>query len=242
MTRFDVAVLSFRILALYLWLETAIQFSSVAAILLSGAQLGQPDMQWPILGWSLTLVLSAGFGCLIFFMAHAIARRMFPGSEPMSTANRPEIGALALKVCGLLLFANSLSHVSQLFDPLWSSSAARVVATALTVAAAACLFFAAPWLSRRMFGAPVKPLAAPLIAHVQAVTYSVVGIWLLATALPALFESMSERVQFGGWGRGAWTQIALAGLGLLLFVGGTGLSAFWHWMRHAGLEARERHP
>jgi hypothetical protein len=86
-----------------------------------------------------------------------------------------------------------------------------------------------------MFGALVKPMVSPLLAHVQAVTFSVLGIWLLVTSLPRVAESLAEMVRFGEWGREGWVHVALAVLGLLLFVGGVGLSAFWYWIRHAGL-------
>jgi hypothetical protein len=85
-------------------------------------------------------------------------------------------------------------------------------------------------------------MAQPLLAHLQAVTFSVLGLWLLATSLSSLAESVRERIHFGEWGREWWSQLALAALGLSLLVGGRGLSACWYWLRHAGLNARPERP
>jgi hypothetical protein len=173
----------------------------------------------------------------LFWKAPAIGRRLFKGDEPMSTASRPEIGALALQVCGILLFADCLSQSSRFLDDGHGSrSAISVVATILLGVIGALLFLTAPVFSRRLFGQPVKPL----LAQVQAVTFSVVGIWLLVSSLPSVAMAVRERLEFGGWGRGIWATLATAVLGLLLFLGGGGLSAFWYWMRHAGLAPRPR--
>jgi hypothetical protein len=237
MSRYDVAVLSFRILALYFLFEVVQGLSQLVAIVTT--QWTEP---FPAVSWSVPPVLLAALGVLLFWKAPAIARRMFRGDEPMSTTNRPEIGALALRICGILLFAGFLTRSGRLLDIQVLPSAIWVLASALPGAIGVLLFFAAPWLSRRMFGAPLKPMAAALYAHVQAVTFSVLGIWLLVTSLSTLAESVRERIQLGEWGRESWSQITLAALGLLLFVGGVGLSAFWYWIRHAGLKAHaDRH-
>jgi hypothetical protein len=36
--------------------------------------------------------------------------------------------------------------------------------------------------------------------------------------------------------------LTMLALGLVLFLGGTGLSAFWYWVRNAGLGARPGRP
>lgn len=249
MTRFDVAVLSFRILALYLWLEAASTFSNLTFFLAGGFS-ETPGWLGMVLGWALWMVGVVALGCVVFQKAPAIARRLHPGSEPMSTSSRPEIGALALKICGILLFADCLTNLGRTISigavglgaPGWDPGATRIAAGALTGVVGAVVFFAAPRIARRMFGAPVKPMAQPLYAHVQAVTFSVLGIWLLVRTLPEFGESLGERIRLGEWGRGGWAQLTLVSLGLALFLGGTGLSAFWYWVRHAGLGARPERP
>lgn len=236
MTRFDVAVLSFRILALYFLFLAVWSGISILGMLIGGGSDRIPELYILVL-----LAMYAALGAALFKIAPAIGRSLFRGDEPMSTANRPEIGALALKVCGVLLFADCLSRSSQLLET-YRSFAGGLMSTLLLGACAALLFFAAPSLSRRLFGAPVKPLAAPLLAHVQAVTFSVLGIWLLVSALAVLAESMGDGIRFGAWGRDNWGQVAKAALGMVLFLGGAGLSAFWYWIRHAGLNPRPQTP
>jgi hypothetical protein len=230
MTRFDVAVLAFRILALYFLFEALRGLAQLLVILT-----GNWTEPVPALAWSVELALLAALGVLLFLLAPRIARGLFKGDEPMSTANRPEIGALALEVCGILLFAGSIAHWNQVLgsEGHWT--------WILPGAIGAALFLGATPFARRLFGAPLKPLAAPLHAHLQAVTFSVLGIWLLVSSLSALSGSVSERVLLDGWSRTVWAQAATALLGLVLFLGGAGLSAFWYWVRHAGLGARTDH-
>lgn len=232
MTRFDVAVLSFRILAIYL----LSQVLGGSAVVLGMLAHGWPQ-PFPVSPWLLPIPLLALLGVILFWKAPAIGRSLFKGDQPMSTASRPEVGALALQLCGILLFADGLSQASQVLDDGdGSQNLIRVLATIVVGVIGALLVLVAPSLSRRLFGEPVKPL----LAHVQAVTFSVVGIWLLVTSAPALVMSVRDRLEFGTWGRGIWATGATAVLGLLLFLGGGGLSAFWYWIRHAGLAPRPR--
>ncbi len=206
-----------------------------------GMLIGDWADRFPALYFLVLAAMFAALGAALFQWAPAIARSLFRGDEPMSTANRPEIGALALKVCGVLLFAECLSRSTQLLETQ-RSLPGNLASALLLGACGVLLFFAAPWLSRRLFGAPVKQLAAPLLAHIQAVTFSVLGIWILVTALAALAECVRDRIQFDVWGREEWGQVAKAVLGLLLFAGGAGLSAFWCWLRRAGLAPRVQGP
>jgi hypothetical protein len=247
MTRFDVAVLSLRLFALYVWLQTGLQFSNLAHQL---ADVQDGSLQGPraVMGWLLSILLLVGFGCALFLLAPGIARRIFPGGEPMSSASRPEIGTLALKICGLVVIANFLAELR--FVPAylkysaevygWDPGDARLVTIGLTGVAGAALFLAAPRLSRRLFGEPSTPTEGKLLAHVQAVAFAVVGVWMVAISLPPIAQYAAERFDIGDLGpnRRIWAHASVAFLGLLLILGGRGLSACWHWLRHAGLNAR----
>jgi len=236
MTRFDVAVLSFRILAVYFLFSAVWGGISIIGMLIGGGNDRFPELYILVL-----YAMYAALGALLFKIAPAIGRSLFRGDEPMSTANRPEIGALALKVCGVLLFADCLSRSSQLLTA-YRSFAGGLTSALLLGACGALIFFAAPSLARRLFGAPVRPMAAQLLAHVQAVTFSVLGIWVLVSALADLAESIRDGIQFDNLGRNDWGQVAKAALGMALFLGGTGLSVFWSWIRSAGLSPREQGP
>jgi hypothetical protein len=237
MTRFDVAVLSLRILALYFLLEIVRGLSQWVVILT-----GDWSQPLPLIAWLVPLALIVVLGVLLFWKAPLIARGLFPTEEPMSTANRPEIGALALKICGIALLANSIAHWNRSLDFQAQWSWLRALGAFFPGLIGVMLFLGATPIARRLFGAPVKPLAAPVLAHVQAVTFAVLGIWLLVTTLPDFGESLGERIRLGEWGRGGWAQLTLVLLGLALFLGGVGLSAFWYWIRNAGLHARPERP
>jgi len=233
MTRYDAAVLTLRILALYFGYVAIGGLAQIAGILT-----GTWTEPIPILPWALPVGMYAVLAVLVFWKAPAIARGLFPGPEPLSTASRPEIGALALKVLGILLVANSIARLGAWSHLDETSNWPRMAGDVVVALIAAGLLLTAPALARRMFGTRGIPLAQPLLAHVQAVTFSVLGIWLLVSSIPLVADSLRERQQFGEWGRDSWSPIAIAAIGLLLFLGGGGLSAFWHWLRHAGLVAR----
>jgi hypothetical protein len=251
MTRHDVAVLSLRLLALYVCLQTGLRFSNLAHMLAGGQDRPLQGSQ-EILGWLFSILLLVGFGCALFFLAPAIARRIFPGRESISSASRPEIGTLALKICGLIVIASFLEELR--FVPMylqfsaevygWDTGDARLITIGLTGVAGVVLYFAAPRLSHWLFGEPSTPMDATLLAHVQAVAFSVVGVWLVAISLPPIAQYVGERIVTGDLGpeRGTWAHAAVAFLGMLLILGGRGISALWHWMRRAGLSPRAQGP
>ena len=152
------------------------------------------------------------------------------------------VGPLALKVVGLMLFARAISRIGGWSEIAGESDWIRIATDGATAAIAVACFFGATTVARGMFGARGTPMAQPLLVHVQAVTFSVLGLWRLATSLSSLAESVRERIHHGDWGRESGSQLALAVLGLLLLVGGRGLSACWYWLRHAGLDARPERP
>jgi hypothetical protein len=251
MTRYDVAVLSLRLVALYVWLQTAIHIAWMALFLANGWGAEQGDTSH-VSGWLLSIALLVAFGCALFFAAPALAGRMLPGVEPIQTAARPEIGALALRICALLVFAEFLVNLESVpadlqlthLDLGWNPAHTKLLVTALDGCASVLLFVAAPWLSRRLFGGAGQPLEPALLAHVQAVAYSVLGLWLIASSLPTVARVAVNYIETGGYGpeRPMWGEYALVALGLALFVGGQGLSAFWRWIRNAGLSSREQVP
>jgi len=87
MTRFDVAVLALRLLALYVWLQTGLQFSNFAhqlALVQDGPLRGPRELA----GWLLSVLLLLGFGLLLFVATPSIARHIFRDNEPIQSASR----------------------------------------------------------------------------------------------------------------------------------------------------------
>jgi hypothetical protein len=251
MTRYDVAVLALRLVALYVWLQTALLLSWMAYSLADGWGAQQGDTSY-LTGWLCSIALLLAFGCALFFAAPLLAGRMLPGVEPVESAGRAEIGTLGLRICALLILAEFLVNLDMLpadlslieLAPGWNPGHTKILVSCLCGCAGVLLFVAAPWLSRRLFGRAGKPLEPALLAHVQAVAFSLVGLWLLASSLPTIARVAITSIESGGYAleRPLWGEYALAALGLLLFVGGSGLSAFWQWIRNAGLSPRAQDP
>ncbi|MBK7644989.1 MAG: hypothetical protein IPJ19_18415 [Planctomycetes bacterium] len=233
MTRYDVAVLSLRILAVAVFVQALMGVAAVIGILN-----GPWTEPVSVLPWAIPVGVLFCLGALLYWMAPALGRRLFAGDEPISTANRPEIGAIALQVCGVLCFTGSLSGLRSALDAHAASNGIGLAASGFECASGLVLFFAARPLSRLLFGAAVNPLSKSLLAHLQAVTFSVLGIWLCVSSLSDFAVSVRDRIEFGAWGREVWASGATLVLGFALFLGGAGLSVFWSWVRHAGLSPR----
>ena len=250
MTRFDVAVLAVRLLALYLGYETLRLLFSLAYMLARIAAWDPGSDQ--VLSLLLAMVLLAAFGCALYLQAPAIAGRIFPGSEPLHSASGREIGLLAFKICGLLLLGlfvedlgrlpQYLKHSSSEFSQVQQDSS--LVLVALRGIAAAALIRGAPYLSRRLFRSTSAAPDANLLARLQAVAFSVVGLYFAVNSLWPVVQDLI-RSQYAGefWFSSAtWARLVVGAFGVVLFVGGSSLARFWQWMRHAGLAPRAQPP
>lgn len=247
MTRHAAAVLSLRLLALFVWYE-AMQSVLTLVYFLRGAYERQPDAP-QALGLLLGVALLVLFGAVLHVLAPAIARRIFPGEEPLDGASRPEIGTLALKICGLLLLANFLRECGRLPVLLGgapdeytrASHDAGLLLLALRGVVAAAVLGGAGWIARRLYGAPSSALDANHLARMQSIAFSVVGLYLAGIAFwPALTHFVHWWYLPGEWiDPRFWPEVAVIVLGLLLFAGGGSVARAWKWLHTAGLAPRE---
>jgi len=106
------------------------------------------------------------------------------------------------------------------------------------------LFFCSDSLAAWAFEEPDDKVAVSAsLRDIQAVAFSVVGVLVVATALPGLAQfalvltrewpSGQGRAKLHLWGLGAGAAARMA-LGIGLFFGGRGLSNFWFKLRSAG--------
>jgi hypothetical protein len=170
------------------------------------------------------------------------------------------VGSIGLRIAAILILQRAVDTVSRAFSQThfaragghWSAVWAYAAVAVVLGATSVWLFVRADAIARRHFGRPAvdrRVGAAPLL---QAVAFSVVGLWILAALLPDLIRFgevtyLTMQAESDGppsYLRWDWTQtvdalIRLA-LGLGLFFGGSGLAGLWYRTRTAGLEPVDR--
>lgn len=166
-----------------------------------------------------------------------------------------DLGILAVRLSGLYLLVEALMYASYLPSVFWMPASGGAQPLRLMMmyagpfvvnaAAGMALLVRTQWIVRRIF--PEFSTATSLSVtgrDIQAVAFSVVGVWLVATTIPAaarlatawwstsaLLPSMYSRDVMPEAVRLAIQLVA----GVLLFVRAKGLSAFWHRLRYAGV-------
>jgi hypothetical protein len=166
-----------------------------------------------------------------------------------------DLGILAVRLFGLYLLVEALMYASYLPSVFWmpASGGARplgwliIYAGPFVVNAAAgmVLLTRTQWIVRRAF--PEFTANAALSAtgrDIQAVAFSIVGVWLVATTIPAAARLATA------WGSASPSRSSMYSrdvmpeavrlaiqlvAGVLLFFRAQGLSALWHRLRYAGI-------
>ena len=176
--------------------------------------------------------------------------------------NKREIGSLAFKLAGIyaLILATSLIHsifyVIGLFQGTSPYSEPTIYARValaiglplpflLLVALGVFLIVKSDKLSGRMFGESIERMEpSPSGREIQAIAFSVLGIFMFALALPKGMQviinifyklddpSLRKQIRIGTWATAAGMTAQMI-LGIFLFFGGRALSRFWHNLRTA---------
>lgn len=173
-----------------------------------------------------------------------------------------EVGSLAFKLAGIYALVRAADHATYLF--MWAQSVMDVLRHrdgvgphvtelwtgllvalpfAFLVALGVFLIARGGWLSARMFPGPEQDVTVTASARdVQAIAFSVVGVLLIASALPMLaqigvnlyyhykYPEMELRVIRGNW-VAFLRMCAKLILGTVLFFSGRSLSNLWFRMR-----------
>lgn len=242
MTRAEVTVLSLRLAAIYVGAQAVVLLSQVIPII--GGSLGNDTAAAAWIGMGTSGLLLGILAALLFLGAPWIGHRMLDGSAPMDIDARSEVGGLALRLAGVLFWDRALwgawntIFYGRLADSGlgWGSFAAALASVLMLALAGTWLFLSGPSLARHLFRSHGDPGPARAIQNVQAVAFSVIGVWILAGALSDLGRGVLRSTEIGGFPIEMLGPMPRALLGLALFFGGSGLSAFWHWIQRAGLD------
>lgn len=259
MTRAEVYALFLRLTAVYLWVLALGDLVNIGYFLVWASEPGAA-VGIPLAAFLVPFAAFAVLGTILFFASPFLAAKLGDGYVPASMEDPVGVGAIGLRIAAILILQRAVATISHALSQIhfaqaggrWSAVWAYAAVALVLGATSVWLFVRAEAIARRHFGRPAVDLrvgAAPLL---QAVAFSVVGLWILAALLPDLIrfgEVSYLTMQAASDGppsylRWDWTQtvdalIRLA-LGLGLFFGGSGLAGLWYRTRTAGLEPVHR--
>jgi len=244
------ATFAFRLVAVWILVRVIEQAVVLPSFMLaSSGDLGRASL----IGFSTSIGLQALLGILIWLASAPLARWTF-GSEP----DRPlrgsaELGALALRIVGLLCLDAMLHETWNVIFKAQQSSithdrlglGGEITAVAIVAALAAALLLGGGRLARRMF--PSEETPRSIATELQPVAFSVLGLVILMNAVPVLVSNLasirswaedSPGAYFSGEDRFAAMHLASllrVALGFGLFLGGPPIARAWRWIQTAGL-------
>lgn len=255
MTRSNVTLLVLRLFAIFLWLVALLGLSNLGFFLGDWSGLGENELdRSTVTGLWISIGFTIGLGLLLFALAPALARRMFPGDALLDSGELQHVGVLALQIAGVLLWNHALARAGSITSFLahthlgadWTRFDIQVGCTLGLVLAGWACFFRADALARALFRTSATPQRPAAAAHIARAAFAVVGISILAKSTPELAVQLSA----AGSSSFSWTSVRANEspltealrvlLGLALVFGSGPIASFWHWARHAGLDARER--
>ncbi len=255
MNRAIVTVLALRLLAVYAWFQ-AFGEASRGLAFWSAFKGNTADFD-PLAAVLASTVAYVVCGILLFMWAVPLSRRMFPVEPDAPLKNHAEIGGLALRIFGIVLWTWAIEWVpSALVRGLVGDSLGSIALFTTLV----LLVVMGTWLFVRGNSIAVWLLRTPpatggrSLEQVQAIAIAVAGLVVFATGLPDgiavlvrwITRRFGDESQMSTLARYAWpasfAPIARVVIGLSLFVGSSGIAYFWHRARTAGLTPNTPHP
>jgi len=169
--------------------------------------------------------------------------------SPASGVTRHELAALALRLMGVYVWIHLLELSTVLLSPTkyWTTPGSAVTLGVLVLAYGGGGFilfrFAGAW-ARYLLPGPRETGVHIRVSgfDLQAIAFSVAGVWLAAGAVPTLCLGLiyyffkSPTGWLGARWPGLWGTIVQLVLGIALFLGSRGLSIFWHKLRTGGVQ------
>lgn len=243
MTRTEVAALALRLAALYLVMAALIQVSDLAIFYV----VWMNNEAASLLGAAAPGLVRAILGVGIFLAAPRVARAMTDGDAPLRIEDHFVIGAIAIRLAGILLWDAALALIPSIQAPPFLSDASDLViplGVMLVVAALGTwLFLSAPALGAKLFGSRAGRGDSPSVPCLASVAFSAVGLLIVANSLPALATAIGECIEMtrAGWNY-RWGDLLAAGgrvtLGTFVFLGAGVVARVWHKLSTAGLQHR----
>lgn len=170
--------------------------------------------------------------------------------SPTANLNGVGIGTMALQLVGIVFIILAVTAFGAMVPYLTSPGlmgGLQWVLFCTQVAVYAVVGYAiirlAPRLSIWLFGNSAnglmaRPVTSSLGQSIQAIAFSVIGVWLMAGALPDVaarvafqFQSTNGSMRYYFSSNNLAYPIARLVVGLALFLGSKALSRFWHRLR-----------
>lgn len=244
MTRTEAAVLALRLAGLYLMLAALLQMADMAIIRISWSIPAHENwLLWPVA----SVLVRAIAGVVLFQLAPRLARVMADGDEPLRLEDHSVIGAIAIRLVGIVCWDAALSSAPSIAPDFqrgdWVYVAVQVGVMLVVLALGTWLFFSAPTLAVRLFGRRAGRPDSPSVACLASIVFSAAGLWIVASALPVLATELVKCFQYAqeGWSY-RWGDLIAAGvrvaLGTCVFLGSGGVARVWHRLSTAGLQHR----
>lgn len=261
MSKPDITALALRLAAVFIWLEAL--STAVWSLQLVGRGADEQFASDAFLGFVQSTAIKVAAGAVLFLWAASLARRIASRPDVDPSETRSAAGALALRLMGIVVLIWTLDLVPGVLSELRHGDREPPalytghVAAWLTLAALGTLLIvSARALSRTLLRVRPPDTTDARMARMQAIAFSIVGLWIFAAALPVLVIHIAaassayvERLQGlrsafdrPHWPTEAWMALVQVLLGAGLFFGSRGLSSLWFRVRHAGVDAASREP
>jgi len=261
MSKTDITALALRLAAVFVWLEAL--SVAVWSFRLVGRGVDEEFASEAFLGFVQSTAIKVAAGAVLFLWAGSLARRIASRPEVDPSEGRSDAGALALRLMGIVVWIWALDLVPGVLDELrrgdWENPAlytGYVTAWLALAALGTLLLVSARGISRSLLRVPPTDTEDARMASMQAIAFSIVGLWIFAAALPVLvihvaaassayvegLQGLRSAFDRPHWPNEAWVALVQVVLGAGLFFGSRGLSSLWFRVRHAGVDAAGREP
>jgi hypothetical protein len=242
MTRADVFSISLKLAAVYVWIQALLTLAQVGYFVRQLYEPGQPAF-FVLAPIAIPAALLASLGVGLFRGSSFFAERLEGGHVSASREDAAGVGALGLRIAAILVVERAFERTAVMFSQLriaridghWGVLWTELVIVVMLSATALGLFLGADGIAPRLFGKAAPRHAEPPRAVIQAVAFSVVGVWVLAAVFPDCIRLLENAGQ--DWTRTVGTLLRV-GLGVGLFFGGTALAALWLRVRTAVVETK----
>ncbi len=244
MNRTSVATLTLRLAAVYF----AVQALLTSTMLLVFLAVATRNSQFAF--GTVALILAHTILATLFWIASRRWADRMLGVEGPGPIRAQEIGTLAFRLAGIWLLLLAIREAGDVVTIPASEAGiqvARMSAPVVELSLGLVLLLGGAALSRRWFQDGESSGATP--STLQPIAFSVLGLVVLANALPVLVSSFVSR---GAWFEDDGGSISSGGsstprlvaavlrvaIGLWLFFGAGSLVRLWRWAQTAGLDRR----
>jgi hypothetical protein len=243
MNRTSLATLTLRLAALYFGMQAFLATTMFLVFLVAARHNSQ--FAFGSIGLIVANLLMA---VALWLASRRWADRML-GADGPGPLRAQDVGTLAFRLVGIWLLVSVVRDAGDAVGIVTYQAgwvlAARVSAPVVKLGLGLALILGGAAISRRCFPDGENSSAMP--SALQPIAFSVLGLVVLATALPVVVSSLVAR---GAWYEEDGGMVSSGGsstprlvaailrvaIGLWLFFGFGGLVRFWRWVQTAGVD------